>query len=647
MKNLIFALFGSCILAAGAFAQTATLTSSGSTYSTGGGTLTFTAALSFTQDPTTVGAIGWTVNLPTGWALVSSTGPGGQPAGTTGALDWFYIDIPASPATFTFAVSYPSGLTGSQTVTSAVVFRENGVLHNLTPTALTFTLGNAVPASITTPPASVTKVQGQTATFTVVAAGSPTPAYQWKRNTTVLTDAGTISGSSSATLTISNVQSGDQGSYTVTVSNSAGTPFTSAAATLTVTVPPAAPTITTQPAASAPKRVGDSVTFTVVATGSPTPIYQWKKNGANFGVATTSASLTLTNLQLTDAGSYTVVASNGISPDATSTAATLTVNPVLAFTLQPVDTPVLTGGTAVFTVMATGVAPLSYKWYYAPTVSGSPVALADATGKLAGTQTATLTISNAQTTDLGYYICTVTETGGASRSSSAAQLSIVPRVVRIVSQTAAPGAQVVVPVELVATGVENTISFSLDFDASALSYVTSALGTDAAGATLTRNVTQKDSGKITFLVGKESGTVFAAGTRTILTITFGVNANASDGALLGLTFNDTPTARRIINASSTPLDGAFVSGAVTVSSGLEGDVNGDGQVDAADWVKLGRYVVGLDPMPTGSVFMKADIAPRTSKGDGIIDAADWVQLGRFVVGLDTPQPAGGPSVPAQ
>ena len=74
-------------------------------------------------------------------------------------------------------------------------------------------------------------------------------------------------------------------------------------------------------------------------------------------------------------------------------------------------------------------------------------------------------------------------------------------------------------------------------------------------------------------------------------------------------------------------------------------LNGDGVVDAADWVKLGRIVVGLDSMLPGAAFMKADLAPKTTKGDGVVDAGDWVQLGRFVVGLDPLQSAGGPAAP--
>ena len=52
--------------------------------------------------------------------------------------------------------------------------------------------------------------------------------------------------------------------------------------------------------------------------------YQWNKNGVSINGAS-SASLTLTNVQMTDAGDYTVTVSNS-SGSVTSNKATLTVN---------------------------------------------------------------------------------------------------------------------------------------------------------------------------------------------------------------------------------------------------------------------------------------------------------------------------------
>jgi len=75
-----------------------------------------------------------------------------------------------------------------------------------------------------------------------------------------------------------------------------------------VTVISTAPTITQQPV-SVTKDPGQTATFTVVASSSTTPSYQWRKNGVNISGAT-SSTLTLANVQLSDAAFYTVAVSN-------------------------------------------------------------------------------------------------------------------------------------------------------------------------------------------------------------------------------------------------------------------------------------------------------------------------------------------------
>ena len=71
--------------------------------------------------------------------------------------------------------------------------------------------------------------------------------------------------------------------------------------------------------------VGQAVVFSVATTGAPAPTYQWRKDGVAIAGAT-SVSLALSSVQLTDAGAYTVVASNAAGA-VTSAAAMLTVNP--------------------------------------------------------------------------------------------------------------------------------------------------------------------------------------------------------------------------------------------------------------------------------------------------------------------------------
>ena len=89
----------------------------------------------------------------------------------------------------------------------------------------------AIPPSITTQPASQTKNPGDTATFTVAASGTAPLSYQWQKN------GGNISGATSATLTISDVQLSDAANYAVVVRNAGGT-ATSQSAALTVTSTP-------------------------------------------------------------------------------------------------------------------------------------------------------------------------------------------------------------------------------------------------------------------------------------------------------------------------------------------------------------------------------------------------------------------------
>src|SRR5207237_842428 len=99
----------------------------------------------------------------------------------------------------------------------------------------------SVPPTITTQPASQTVSVGQTATFTVTAAGTAPLRYQWQKNGTVIGGATAASYTTPATTAADN---GDQ--FTVVVSNAVGS-VTSNAASLTVTTTGIAPITTSFP----------------------------------------------------------------------------------------------------------------------------------------------------------------------------------------------------------------------------------------------------------------------------------------------------------------------------------------------------------------------------------------------------------------
>ena len=86
---------------------------------------------------------------------------------------------------------------------------------------------------ITTDPISQQNVvPGTSITFTVVANGSDL-TYQWQRNGVNLTDVGKYSGTTTATLTVTNVMEEDEGNFTCVVTNAVDS-VTSSAAHLTV-----------------------------------------------------------------------------------------------------------------------------------------------------------------------------------------------------------------------------------------------------------------------------------------------------------------------------------------------------------------------------------------------------------------------------
>jgi sugar lactone lactonase YvrE len=83
-----------------------------------------------------------------------------------------------------------------------------------------------------------------------------------------------------------------------------------------------APVFTTQPQQQT-VAVGGNVLFSVLVRGVPEPTYQWYCNGNPYTGATTT-SLSFSNARSSDAGDYTVVATNALC-SVTSTKATLTV----------------------------------------------------------------------------------------------------------------------------------------------------------------------------------------------------------------------------------------------------------------------------------------------------------------------------------
>ena len=288
------------------------------------------------------------------------------------------------------------------TITNSATGASGPTTHSISFVALDFALTGGIdgPPVIVTQPTAQTATAGQGATFSVTASSTLPLNYQWRK------DGAAITGATSATLTLSNLLSGDAGAYSVAISNSAGT-TTSNPATLTVNPAGSAPVITAQPT-NQTATIGFLAQFSVTATPFLGVTYQWYKNGAAISGAT-GFLYTINNTTSADAGSYTVVVTNGAG-SVTSSAATLTVigSGGLAPTIsgQPTDQSVAVGFLTFLGVTASGAQPLAYQWYK------GGVAIAGAT-------TMFFTVSASQASDAGTYTVVVSNSFGSVTSSAA------------------------------------------------------------------------------------------------------------------------------------------------------------------------------------------------------------------------------------
>jgi hypothetical protein len=272
-------------------------------------------------------------------------------------------------------------------------------------------LAQAAHVTITTQPHDTNVLAGSNATFTVVAGGTAPLRYRWRFNGTNLTNGGRISGATNATLSISNVATGDAGGYRVVVSNVTSV-VTSVVATLTVLLPPS---ITTQPTnQSVP--INSNVTFYAAAAGTGPLLCQWQKDGTNLAndgriSGATNSALTVSGIQASDAGDYRMIVTNACGA-VTSSVATLTVLFPPGIVASPANQRVLEGHSATFSVTAAGTEPLFYHWQK----EGLDLSESD---RLSGVTNATLTISNLQFSDAGAYRAVVSNAYGAATSAVA------------------------------------------------------------------------------------------------------------------------------------------------------------------------------------------------------------------------------------
>lgn len=296
----------------------------------------------------------------------------------------------------------------------------NGACGSATSNAAVLTV-NALP-SITRQPADQTSLcEGSSASFSVAA--SADKSYQWQVSTNGGSSWDNINGATASTYVVNPVLGSihNNNKYRVVVSNSFCS-IASDAATLTVNKP----WITAQPSN---KTVcsGGTATFSVSVTTSGSTNYRWqmsKDGGLTWSdiAGASSASYSFTAKPEHNGNMYRIKVSKG-SCTVYSTAATLTVNTALQFSVHPAPQVVCAGQVAAFTVSLSGDAT-SGQWQYRTSSTGT---WTDVPGQTA----TTLYLYNVGLAMNGYeYRYTATNSCGLVTSNSAS-LSVNPVSIQI------------------------------------------------------------------------------------------------------------------------------------------------------------------------------------------------------------------------
>ncbi len=306
------------------------------------------------------------IGLPVVW----STGA----APVLGTLSAQQVTIQASgTATATFTANMTGG--------NATVNTQVDNIPITDPTARATIIVHTIP--VVSDPTNFTSCVGGTATFTSTITGVPAPTIQWRIGTTVLVNGlqasgSTVSGQGTATLTITNVQTGDElTNYNVRAFNECGEDI-SANASLIVNSVTGGTVGSDQTICSG----GDPAAFTesVASTGDGVLSYQWQSSTtgcggsfSNIGGATSAtydapAGLTLT----TTYRRVTTSTLNAVPCTALSNCITVTINNVTGGTVAANQTVCSGGDPAAFTqsVASTGSGALTYQWQSSTTGCG-------------------------------------------------------------------------------------------------------------------------------------------------------------------------------------------------------------------------------------------------------------------------------------
>jgi polygalacturonase len=262
-------------------------------------------------------------------------------------------------------------------------------------------------------PTNETVVAGTTDTITPsTVTGVPLPICQWYSNNVL------IAGATNTSLVLYNVQYAQNGTvYSIVATNTAGIAASSMA--LSVIVTPSIVNLNNQTVTP-----GTTVTMGPTVSGIPSPTLQWQFNSGNLTdgsdgrgstiSGSTTNTLNITNAQIADTGTYSLIASNSAGVVTNSMSLTVSSGTIAPAVTGPANQTVVQGSNATFSASVTGLPVPTLQWF---DQTGTPIP---------GATSSSLTLSNISYSQNGYTYSLVASNSMGIVTNSANLYVLVP-----------------------------------------------------------------------------------------------------------------------------------------------------------------------------------------------------------------------------
>lgn len=207
-----------------------------------------------------------------------------------------------------------------------------------------------------------------------------------------------------------------------------------------------------------------------------------------------------------------------------------------------------------------------------------------------------------------------------TEESFAAGFTAHARPLRIPNATLQRGQTGEIAIEIEAEGDENAIGLSVEFDPTALSFVSATAGSSLENPLLNVNSNQAANGRVGLAMALPAGKALKAGKQILVQVKF-TGLTANNAASTALSFGDQPIRRQLADANANSISGSYENGTISfgnsVSSVSAASFKSEAaaeSINAAFGSGLATSVVVANQLPLPTSLVGTTVKVKDSNG---------------------------------